>query len=91
MKPRFYSFIISKSEPATGINNKISIKIENIKLNLDSKDKYNSFSNSFIVETEKGSYINSFKEFMKGSFGKDYSKISFVKEFESITNKQINF
>ncbi len=68
-----------------------SIKIENIKLNLDSKDKYNSFSNSFIVETEKGSYINSFKEFMKSSFGKDYSQISFVKEFESITNKQINF
>ena len=28
---------------------------------------------------------------MKSSFGKDYSQISFVKEFESITNKQINF
>lgn len=68
-----------------------SIKVQNLKLTLDSKKKYSTFANVLGIEITTEKYINSFKEFMKNTFGKEYSQISFINEFRIITERLLDF
>ena len=67
-----------------------SIKIHDIKLELESKNKYMSFDSTYEQVDIEG-YINEFKNDMSTNFKEKFEDLNFIREYRRLTESVVDF